>query len=92
MEGAGLHVFLNDSVCAGSRYHRPPARCLAFSRVATVFPGIAVQRCWAHKIRNVIGKVKKADQPVVKRALHKIMNAPTPQPPPRSGPVAAKQR
>jgi len=42
----------------------------------TVFPGIPVQRCWAHKIRNVLNKVKKADQPLVKRALHKIMNAP----------------
>ncbi len=40
-----------------------------------VFPGIPVQRCWAHKIRNVLDKVKKADQPAVKRALHKIMNA-----------------
>ena len=42
----------------------------------TVFPEIAVQRCWAHKIRNVLDKVKKADQPAAKRALHKIMNAP----------------
>jgi putative transposase len=42
----------------------------------TVFPGVPVQRCWAHKIRNVLDKVKKADQPAVKRALHKIMNAP----------------
>ena len=42
----------------------------------TIFPGIAVQRCWAHKIRNVLDKVKKADQPAVKRLLHKIMNAP----------------
>ena len=42
----------------------------------TAFPGIPVQRCWAHKIRNVLNKVKKADQPAVKRALHKIMNAP----------------
>ena len=41
----------------------------------TVFPGTAVQRCWAHKIRNVLDKVNKADQPKVKRALHKIMNA-----------------
>jgi transposase-like protein len=41
----------------------------------TVLPGIAVQRCWAHKIRNVLDKVRKADQPAVKRALHKIMNA-----------------
>jgi transposase-like protein len=42
----------------------------------TIFPTIAVQRCWAHKIRNVLDKVKKADQPAVKRVLHKIMNAP----------------
>ena len=41
-----------------------------------VFDGIPVQRCWAHKIRNVLDKVRKADQPAVKRALHKIMNAP----------------
>jgi putative transposase len=40
-----------------------------------IFPGIAVQRCWAHKIRNVLDKVKRADQPAIKRALHKIMNA-----------------
>ena len=42
----------------------------------TVFPGIAVQRCWAHKIRNVLDKVRKADRPAVKRALHAVMNAP----------------
>ena len=42
----------------------------------TVLHGIPVQRCWAHKIRNVLNKVRKADQPKVKRALHKIMNAP----------------
>jgi transposase-like protein len=41
----------------------------------TVYPNIAVQRCWAHKIRNVLDKVRKADQPAVKRALHKVMNA-----------------
>jgi putative transposase len=40
-----------------------------------VFHDIPVQRCWAHKIRNVLNKVKKADQPALKRALHKIMNA-----------------
>ena len=32
----------------------------------SVLPNIPVQRCWA---------VRKADQPSVKRALHKIMNA-----------------
>jgi len=42
----------------------------------TAFPDIPIQRCWAHKIRNVLNKVRRADQPKVKRALHKIMNAP----------------
>ncbi len=41
-----------------------------------VFPGIAVQRCWAHKIRNILDKVRAADQPAVKAELHAIMNAP----------------
>ena len=36
---------------------------------------IAVQRCWAHKIRNVLNKARKADQPRIKRALHKIIHA-----------------
>jgi len=41
----------------------------------TVWPNIAVQRCWTHKIRNVLDKVRKADQLKVKRALHRVMNA-----------------
>jgi len=40
-----------------------------------VLPSVPVQRCWAHKIRNVLNKVRIADQPAIKRALHKIMNA-----------------
>jgi transposase-like protein len=42
-----------------------------------VFGRVPVQRCWAHKIRNVLNKVRVADQPAVKRALHKVMNADT---------------
>ena len=30
----------------------------------------------SHKIRNVLNKIKKVDQPAAKRAIHKIMNAP----------------
>ncbi len=43
----------------------------------TVYPGVPVQRCWAHKIRNVLDKVKKANRDDVKAALHKVMNADT---------------
>lgn len=41
----------------------------------TVFPDIPVQRCWAHKIRNILNKIKKADQPAAKRTVHKIIAA-----------------
>ena len=43
----------------------------------TVFPGIPVQRCWAHKIRNVVDKVKRVDREAVKKDLHAVMNAAT---------------
>jgi len=43
----------------------------------TAYPEVAVQRCWAHKIRNVLNKVRKPDQPVLKTDLHRIMNAGT---------------
>lgn len=49
--------------------------CGLLAALPTVLPNIPVQRCWAHKIRNVLDKIRKADQPSVKRALHKVMNA-----------------
>jgi len=42
-----------------------------------VYPGVPVQRCWAHKIRNILDKVRVPDQPAVKADLHAIMNAHT---------------
>ena len=42
-----------------------------------VYPGISVQRCWAHKIRNVLGKDHKADHKAVKTSLHRVMDADT---------------
>jgi len=41
----------------------------------TVYPGVPVQRCWAHKTRNVLDKVRKADRQQVKRDLHRISHA-----------------
>src|SRR5437899_9188499 len=43
----------------------------------TAYPGIPVQRCWAHKIRNVLDKVRAGDHDAVKVDLHAIMNAKT---------------
>jgi putative transposase len=41
----------------------------------TAYPHAPVQRCWAHKIRNLLNKVRKPDQAAVKADLHRIMNA-----------------
>lgn len=40
-----------------------------------VYGTIPVQRCWAHKTRNVLKHVRKADQEEAKRDLHKISHA-----------------
>ena len=40
-----------------------------------VYPGIPVQRCWAHKSRNVLNYVRKADHEAVKTDLHAIQYA-----------------
>lgn len=41
----------------------------------TVFPKIPIQRCWAHKTRNILDKVREADRDRVKRDLNRIWNA-----------------
>jgi transposase-like protein len=40
-----------------------------------VYPKIVLQRCWAHKSRNILDKVKKKDQLAVKQALNRISHA-----------------
>ena len=40
-----------------------------------VYPNQPVQRCWAHKVRNVLDKVKKGQREAVKADLHRIMLA-----------------
>ncbi len=40
-----------------------------------VYPRIPRQHCWAHKVRNVLDKVKKSDQEKVKKELHRISHA-----------------
>ena len=40
-----------------------------------VYPQIPLQRCWAHKIRNILDKSKKKDRESMKVDLHKIIYA-----------------
>ena len=42
------------------------------SALEVVYPRIVRQHCWAHKTRNVLNKVNKADQEKVKKDLNRI--------------------
>jgi putative transposase len=41
-----------------------------------VYPRIPVQRCWAHKVRNVLDKVREKDKPAIRKELRRIYQAP----------------
>lgn len=43
--------------------------------LGVAFPSLPVQRCWAHKVRNITDKVRKADREAVKRSVRAIYNA-----------------
>lgn len=40
-----------------------------------IYPRVPVQRCWAHKTRNVLDRVRLADRAAFKRDLHRISHA-----------------
>jgi putative transposase len=40
-----------------------------------VYAHVPLQRCWAHKTRNILNYVKRADQETVKKDLHRISHA-----------------
>ena len=40
-----------------------------------LYPRVPLQRCWAHKTRNILNYVKRADQEAVKKDLHRISHA-----------------
>jgi len=42
-----------------------------------VFPKTRHQRCWVHKMANVLDKLSKREQPAAKQLLHEIWMAPT---------------
>jgi transposase-like protein len=80
--GAQWERFLGDLIRRGLTGERLEMLCVdggagLLAALPTAFPDIPVQRCWAHKIRNVLNKVRKLDQAALKAGLHRIMNAPT---------------
>ena len=40
-----------------------------------VFPELSVQLCWAHKVRNVLDKMRRGDREVARRDLRRIYEA-----------------
>ncbi|MFI7153619.1 IS256 family transposase [Nonomuraea sp. NPDC050022] len=46
-----------------------------WSALGEVFPQTRVQRCWFHKIANVLGALPKSAHPAAKKALAEIWNA-----------------
>ncbi|MFQ5530815.1 MAG: IS256 family transposase [Gemmatimonadota bacterium] len=73
-------LFLNDLYRRGLEGRRLQLVCVDGGRgllaaLPIVYPRIPVQRCWAHKIRNILNKVGKADREALKGGLHNIMNA-----------------
>lgn len=77
---AEWEAFLGDLIRRGLTGARLDMVCVDGGRgllaaLPTALPDIPVQRCWAHKIRNVLDKVRTAGRDAVKRSLHAIMNA-----------------
>jgi transposase-like protein len=48
-----------------------------WTAVGAVWPETREQRCWVHRLANVLDKLPKRLQPKAKQALHAIMQAPT---------------
>ena len=63
LTGSGLKLIATDG---GAGLH---------GALQIVYPKVLTQRCWAHKTRNVLDKVKKKDQEAVKKALSRISHA-----------------
>lgn len=63
LEGRGLQLILTDG-CAG----------LA-AAIRTVYPRVRHQRCWVHKMRNILEKARKYDYDEVKAGAQAIYRA-----------------
>jgi len=64
LTGEGLALIATDGGCG------------LLAALPLIYPRVRVQRCWAHKTRNLLDKVRLADREAVKRHLHRISHAP----------------
>ena len=63
LEGRGLQLILTDG-CAG-----------LVAAIRTVYPRVRHQRCWVHKMRNILEKARKCDSHEVKAGAQAIYQA-----------------
>lgn len=78
--GPAWESFLTDLIDRGLTGDRLEVICAdggqgLLSILSLVYPHIPLQRCWAHKMRNIMNKIKKGDQKQAKRGLVKIYQA-----------------
>ena len=74
--------FLGDLIRRGLVGDRLEMICVdggsgLLAALPTAYPAVPVQRCWAHKMRNLLAKVRQADQPAAKADLQAVINAKT---------------
>jgi putative transposase len=63
LEGDGLEIVITDGGAG------------LLAALPVVLPKIPVQRCWAHKTRNILDRVRQRDRDAAKRDLHRISHA-----------------
>lgn len=68
LQGRGLELNNVELVCVDGG-----KGCL--KALKTTCPNVPIQRCWAHKVRNITDKIKKKDAEAVKLGLKKIYAA-----------------
>jgi transposase-like protein len=78
--GAEWSVFLTDLINRGLA--QPEVICAdggegLISILPEVYPNVPFQRCWAHKVRNILDRVPRKKQAAVKKGLRKIYAAGT---------------
>jgi putative transposase len=76
---------------AGARAGRGRRRPGFWAAVRDVWPETAEQRCWVHRIANVLDKLPKSLQPRAKQALHEIMYAETRAAAAQGSPTSARR-
>src|SRR6056297_158402 len=74
---AGANCWSTSRPAASRCRPRLPSAMGCWKALDEVFPGTRHQRCWVHKIANVLNKFPKSMQPTVKADLREIWQADT---------------